>query len=112
MPKTKDKNIQKAYILVCNSREGKKFAAGIKNCFIVDIPKIIKELGYLNREIRKESEFIISTQIERKLRQGIYSNKNGNLVIINPESNMDFENNIRVFLFENTDGFVIEIINL
>jgi hypothetical protein len=112
MQNIKDNNIQKAYILVCNSRDGKKFASGIKNCFIVDIPKIIKDMGYYNREIRKESEFIISTQIERKLRQGIYSNKNGNLVIINPESDIGFEENIRIFLLENTDDFLMEIINL
>jgi len=112
MPKTKEKNTQKVYILVSTSRDGKKFASNLKNCFVVDIPKIIKELGYLNREIRRESEFIISTQIERKLRQGIYSNKNGNLVIINPDSNVNFEENIRIFLFENTDGFIIEVINL
>lgn len=106
----KDISLQRIYLVISNSREGKKFASGISGSFIIDIPKIIKDLGYSDKDLRKEAEYIITSQIERKLKQGIYSSKWSSLVIINTEYSNTFEDNIKGFVYEHVESFDIETV--
>ncbi len=77
---------------------------------VIDILKIIKDLGYHGSDLSAESEFIISSSIEKKIAQGIYNKKSNNILIIHKEMESHFLENLEGFLVSISDDFEYEII--
>ena len=65
---------------------------------IIDVPKIIKDLGYEYDEISLEAEFVINITIRKKITQGIYNCKGDVILICNRFMNDFFDENLSSFV--------------
>lgn len=92
------------YLSKFSPKEAKKRASLGCDFFVVDISKIIRELGYELENLSKESEFIINFTIRRKILQGIYSTKCDGILVCYKGLNRDFVSNLEEFLDEQEGG--------
>ena len=83
-----------------NLKDAKK-KIGPKDLYVVDITKIIKELGYDVDNLSIESEFVINFSVMKKIQQGIYNTKSKDILVINKEMSDGFLEGLQFFL----DGF-------
>jgi hypothetical protein len=87
------------FLTKSSPREVKSKISGYSSLFIVDIQKIIKDLGYDSLEfIRPESEFILDLHIRKKISQGIYNCKGECVLVCHREMPESFEENFEKFL--------------
>lgn len=102
----------KIFLAKCSAKEAKKKFDGGIDLPIIDIGKIIRDLGYDKPNLSKESEFIINYTIQRKIDQGIYNTKNNTIMIVNKNLSNDFISNLNSFLlkYENEFEFSIEML--
>ena len=80
--------------------------------FIIDIAKIIKDLGYEPSDLTPESEFILNYSIRNKIKQGIYNTKCDSILICHKNMENDFEENLRDFLEDFLETHIYTIQNL
>ena len=92
-------------------KEAKKKYSGEQSLYVVDISKIIRDLGYTTEIINRESEFIINYTIRKKIIQGIYSTRNSDILVVYKNISEDFVENLKEFLNEKQEdfGYIIEI---
>jgi hypothetical protein len=92
-------------------KEAKKRLCPETDFYIVDIGKIIRDLGYDINFLTKESEFVINYSVQRKILQGIYSTRNSDILVVYKNISQDFVENLKEFLDGHEEGFeyVIEI---
>ena len=88
------------YVSKFSPKEAKKRSGLGGDFFVIDISKIIKELGYETENLSQESEFIINFTIRRKILQGIYSTKCDGILVCYKGISRDFLNNLENFLDE------------
>jgi len=88
----------KFFLADCSLKEAKKRHSSEEDLFIVDIGKIIKDLGYDISDLSKESEFVINYSIQKKITQGIYSSKSGGILVVHRNISDGFVENLENFL--------------
>ena len=84
-------------------KEAKKRAIDGCDFYVVDISKIIRELGYETENLSDESEFIINYTIRKKILQGIYSTKCEGILVCYKNISQEFIENLEIFLEEHTE---------
>ena len=96
----------------CSTKEAKKRYCSDKDLFIVDIGKIIKDLGYDPDSLSKESEFVINYSVTKKITQGIYSTKCNGILVVHKNISLTFVENLKHFLEELNEemSYTIEIL--
>jgi hypothetical protein len=104
------KEIIKIYVSDNSLRDLRKKVEFPDDFIVIDILKTIKDLGYYGEELSPESEFIITSLIEKKIAQGIYNKKSNNILIIHREMESHFLENLEGFLVSICDTFEYEII--
>jgi hypothetical protein len=82
----------------CSLKEAKKRYCSDEDLFVVDIGKIIKDLGYDINSLTKESEFVINYSIQKKITQGIYSTKCNGILVVHKNISESFVQNLEYFL--------------
>lgn len=97
MPKKIQVNI---YLSKYSSKEARRRNTKGIDFYIVDISKIIKELGYETSNLSKESEFILNYTIHRKILKGIYSTKCDGILLCYKNITEEFRNNLENLLDE------------
>ena len=80
----------------------KKFCTG-SDFYIVDIGKIIRDLGYDINYLTRESEFVINYSVQKKILQGIYSTRSTDILVVYKNISDDFVENLEEFLKERSD---------
>ena len=93
-------------------KEAKKRAIDGCDFYVVDISKIIRELGYETENLSDESEFIINYTIRKKIIQGIYSTKCDGILVCYKSLSQDFLENLENFLEEHSEEFEYTIHSL
>lgn len=106
------KNMINFYISRYSPKEAKKRAVDGSDFYVVDISKIIRELGYETENLSNESEFIINYTIRKKILQGIYSTKCDGILVCYKNISQDFLDNLEIFLEEHSEEFEYAIHNL
>ena len=87
----------KFFLAECSIKEAKKkYYSG--DLFIIDIGKIIKDLGYDTSALTRESEFVINYSIQKKITQGIYSTKCNGILVVHKNISESFVENLKYFL--------------
>jgi hypothetical protein len=66
--------------------------------YVVDIQKIVRDLGYEFQELRPESEFILDLSIRKKILQGIYNYKGEGILVCHREMPENFETSLESLL--------------
>ena len=85
------------FLADCSVKEAKKkYYSG--DLFVVDIGRIIKDLGYDVNSLSKESEFVINYSIQKKITQGIYSTKCNGILVVHRNISNSFVENLEYFL--------------
>ena len=84
-------------------KEAKKKYSGEQSLYVVDISKIIRDLGYTTEIINRESEFIINYTIRKKIIQGTYSTKCEGILVCYKNISQEFIENLEIFLEEHTE---------
>jgi hypothetical protein len=79
---------------------------------VVDIGKIIKDLGYDTTTLSRESEFVINYSVQKKITQGIYSTKCNGILVVHKNISQSFKENLEHFLsdMEGEFSYTIELI--
>lgn len=110
MPNKETSNIN-FHLAKCSLKEAKKFLSDLPQPYIIDIPKIIRDLGYDIESLTPESEFIIDYSIKKKITQGIYSTRSNEILITYKGLGDSFIKNLNDFLYEEfqSDEFVFSI---
>ncbi len=86
------------FLADCSLKEARKKYCSSENYYIVDIGKIIRDLGYDTLDLSRESEFIINYSIQKKITQGIYSTKCDGILIVHRNISDSFVENLEIFL--------------
>ena len=97
----------------CSVKEAKKKFCSDADFYIVDIGKIIRDLGYDTSFLSKESEFIINYSVQKKILQGIYSTRCSDILVVYKNISDDFVDNLKEFLDSQSEdglGYAIEIL--
>jgi len=95
-----NKLVVKFYLSKYSPKEAKKRSTVGSDFFVVDISKIIRELGYDMENLSVESEFVINYTIRKKITQGIYSTKCDSILVCYRNVTPDFVKNLEEFLDE------------
>ena len=82
----------------CSLKEARKKYSSEGDFFVIDIGKIIKDLGYDTSSLSKESEFVINYSIQKKITQGIYSTKCNGILVVHRNLSESFVQNLEHFL--------------
>jgi len=93
-------------------KEAKKKYCSDKTYYIVDIGKIIRDLGYDIDDLSMESEFVINYAVQKKITQGIYSTRCNDILVVYKNVSDGFIKNLEYFLDEEMDEvfeFTIEM---
>ncbi len=90
----------KFFLADCSLKEAKKRYSSGNSTFVVDIGKIIKDLGYDTSVLSRESEFVINYSIQKKITQGIYSTKCNGILVVYRNMSESFVQNLENFLEE------------
>ena len=88
------------YVSKYSPKEVKKRSGLNSDFFIIDITKIIRDMGYDLDDLTPESEFIINHSIRNKITQGIYSMKCDGILVCYRNMSPIFVENLEVFLEE------------
>lgn len=88
----------KFFLADCSIKEAKKRYFSEEGLFVVDIGKIIKDLGYDISSLSRESEFVINYSIQKKITQGIYSTKSSGILVVHRNISESFVQNLEYFL--------------
>lgn len=88
------------YISKHSPKEVKKRSVLESDFYIIDITKIIRDMGYEINNLTPESEFIINHSIRNKITQGIYSTKCDSILVCYRNVTPDFVKNLEEFLDE------------
>lgn len=88
----------KFFLADCSLKEAKKRYCSEEDLFVVDIGKIIKDLGYDTSSLTRESEFVINYSIQKKITQGIYSTKCNGILVVHRNISESFVRNLEYFL--------------
>ena len=99
----------KFFLAKCSAKEAKKKFIGCSDLCVIDIGKVIRDLGYNNQNLTQESEFIINYTVRRKIDQGIYNTKNNTILIVHKNISPDFIVNLDSFLKEYGNDFEFKI---
>ena len=97
----------------CSVKEAKKKFCSDADFYIVDIGKIIRDLGYDTSFLSRESEFIINYSVQKKILQGIYSTRCSDILVVYTNISEDFVDNLKEFLDDQAEdglGYAIEIL--
>lgn len=97
----------------CSVKEAKKKFCSDADFYIVDIGKIIRDLGYDTSFLSRESEFIINYSVQKKILQGIYSTRCNDILVVYKNISDDFVDNLKEFLDDQAEdglGYAIEIL--
>lgn len=97
----------------CSVKEAKKKFCSDADFYIVDIGKIIRDLGYDTSFLSRESEFIINYSVQKKILQGIYSTRCNDILVVYKNISDDFVDNLKEFLDSQSEdglGYAIEIL--
>ena len=113
-PKIMPKDIPKISFLLTSMslKEAKRKYCSDKTYYIVDIGKIIRDLGYDMDELSPESEFVINYAVQKKITQGIYSTRCNDLLVVYKNISKKFAENLEYFLCEEMEEefeFTIEV---
>lgn len=81
-------------------KEAKRKYCSDKTYYIIDIGKIIRELGYDTDELTPESEFVINYAVQKKISQGIYSTRCNDILVVYKNVSQKFAENLEHFLAE------------
>lgn len=87
----------KFFLADCSLKEAKKRNLS-EDLFVVDIGKIIKDLGYDTSSLTRESEFVINYSVQKKITQGIYSTKCNGVLVVHRNISESFVENLEHFL--------------
>jgi hypothetical protein len=107
-----NKSVVKFYLSKYSPKEAKKRSTVGNDFFVVDISKIIRELGYDMENLSVESEFVINYTIRKKITQGIYSTKCDGILVCYKGMSDDFFENLETFLEEHSEDIEYYIQNL
>ena len=99
------KLVSNIYISRYSPKEAKKRASLGIAFFIIDISKIIRDLGYQVDNLSSESEFVLNYTIRNKLIQGIYSTKCDSILVCYKNASKEFLENLENFLSEFSDSY-------
>ena len=88
------------YISKYSPKEARKRSCLEVDFYIVDISKIIRELGYDLENMSDESEFILNYTIRKKIIQGIYSTKCDSILVCYKNITPEFLDNLDNLLEE------------
>ena len=88
----------KFFLAECSLKEAKKRYCYEEEFFIVDIGKIIKDLGYDLTSLSPESEFVINYSVQKKITQGIYNAKCNGILVVHRNISESFVENLTHFL--------------
>jgi hypothetical protein len=88
------------YISKYTPKESKKRIEDPLDLYIVDISKIIKDLGYDTKNLSLQSEFILNYSIHKKIIHGIYNSKCEGILICYRGNSPDFVDNLISFIEE------------
>ena len=88
----------KFFLAECSLKEAKKKSLSEDDLYVVDIGKIIKDLGYDIEGLSKESEFVINYSVQKKITQGIYSTKCSGILVVHKNISESFVENLEHFL--------------
>lgn len=91
------------YISKHSPKEARKRSCSESDFFVIDITKIIRDLGYEITNLTPESEFILNHSIRSKITQGIYSTKCDSILVCYRNMPTDFRENLEEFLEEFTE---------
>lgn len=91
------------YISKYSPKESKRRIESILDLYIVDISKIIKDLGYDLKNLSVQSEFILNYSIHKKIVHGIYNSKCEGILICYRGNSPDFVDNLISFIEELQD---------
>ena len=100
------------YITKYSPKEAKKRSEVGQYLYVVDISKIIRDLGYTTEVLTRESEFIINYTIRKKIIQGIYSTKCEGILVCYKNISQEFIENLETFLEEHTETLEYTISDL
>lgn len=88
------------YLARYSIKEAKKRYCRNNSFYIIDIFKIIKELGYDLEGLTPEGEFVINYSIQKKITQGIYSTRSNDILVTYKELGEPFIKNLKILLEE------------
>lgn len=88
----------KFFLAECSLKEARKRHSSQEDLYVVDIGKIIKDLGYDMTSLSRESEFVINYSIQKKITQGIYSTKCDGILVVHKNISEGFVENLEQFL--------------
>ena len=91
------------YLSKYSPKEAKKRSTIGSDFYVVDISKIIRDLGYELDNLTVESEFVINYTIRKKILQGIYSTKCDGILVCYKNINQDFIENLENLLDEHAE---------
>jgi hypothetical protein len=91
------------YLSKYSPKEAKKRSTIGSDFYVVDISKIIRDLGYELDNLTVESEFVINYTIRKKILQGIYSTKCDGILVCYKNINQDFIENLENLLDEHPE---------
>jgi hypothetical protein len=94
-------------------KEAKKKFCANSDFYIVDIGKIIRDLGYDINYLTRESEFVINYSVQKKILQGIYSTRSTDILVVYKNISDDFVENLQEFLSESSEEgleYIIEVV--
>lgn len=101
------------FILTTKSlKEAKRKYCDTKSFYVVDIGKIIRELGYDINLLSPESEFVINYAVQKKITHGIYSTRCNDILVVYKNISEKFADNLEYFLSEEIEeifDFTIEM---
>lgn len=100
------------YITKYSPKEAKKRSEIGTYLYVVDISKIIRDLGYTLDCLTQESEFIINYTIRKKIIQGIYSTKCEGILVCYKNVSPEFLENLETFLEEHSEEIEYTISDL
>ena len=100
------------YISKHSPKEARKRSSISSDFYVIDITKIIRDLGYETINMTPESEFILNHSIRNKITQGIYSTKCDSILVCYRNMPSDFRDNLEDFLEEFVDTIEYSIHNL
>ena len=100
------------FLAECSLKEAKKKYCSDEYLYIVDIGKIIKDLGYDLNSLSRESEFVINYSVQKKITQGIYSTKCNGILVVHKNISKSFRENLEHFLsdMEGEVSYTIEFL--
>ena len=91
------------YVSNYSPKESKKRIESSPDLYIVDISKIIKDLGYDLSNLNPQSEFIVNYSIHKKILHGIYNSRCEGILICYRGNSPDFVENLISFAEELSD---------